>query len=148
MVNKSTIFGSNKNAICIIFSIGVNVWTLNAYKIVVVMAFSLKSVSCTKGIIYDTLIITVIKFISSLLIGIMNSSWDVGGTGTEMAPDLTALRKLIIANVESNPGLADGNVNCWRQNCMVFFSAPHCSYFQHFVSRLRVHVQYYCSGSV
>ena len=43
----------------------------------------------------------------------MYSNWDVGGTGTEMAPDLlTALRKLIIANVETNPGLADGNVNC------------------------------------
>ena len=77
------------------------------------MAFSLKSVSCMKGIIYDTLIITVIKFFSSLLTGVMSSNWNVGETRMKMEPDLLiALRKLLIANVETNPGLADGNVNC------------------------------------
>ena len=110
MVNRSTISGSECNLH--IFSIGVNVWILNTYKIEVVMAFSLKSVSCMKGIIYDTLIITVIKFFSSLLTGVMSSSSDVGETRMKMEPDLlTALRKLLIASVKTNPGL-DGNVNC------------------------------------
>ena len=65
----------------------------------------------------------------------------VGGTGTgkEMAPDLLTVLKNLARDVETNPGPANGNINRQSQKCTAFFSAPR--YFQHFISRLQMHVQ-------